>query len=236
MSRLVHVLPVGLVLAVASCADGTGPPVAPSNEDGLGSISGPGVADAALQPIRHAARIITPNGEPLFHKVSFSSVGGPALETYELSFWAVYGRETEADIRYASQEQKDGSFLSFKLPAFGLDKRPDGTPIALGDSVRITISVDPSQLLVRFQPAGLVFNPSAPAQLEMWYGVAEGDLDGDGDIDQDDVAIRDNRLGMWYQQDEQYLWYPIVSLHDANQEWFKTHLFHFSGYVVSWDK
>jgi hypothetical protein len=226
------------VLAVVSCADGTGPPVAPSNQHGLGSISGPGVAAAALQPIRHAARMGTPDGEPLFHNVSFSSssAGGPELDTYGLSFWAVYGRETEADIRYASQGQEDGSFLSFKLGAFGLHKRPDGTPIAFGDSVRITISVDPSQLLVRFQPAGLVFNPLAPAQLEMWYGAAGGDLDGDGDADQDDVAIRDNRLGMWYQQDEQYLWYPIVSLHDANQAWFKTHLFHFSGYVVSWDK
>jgi len=180
--------------------------------------------------------MVTPDGEPLFHNVSFSSssAGGPELETYELSFWAVYSRETKADIRYASQGQEDGSFLSFTLPAFGLHKRPDGTATASGDSVRITISVDPTQLLVRFQPAGLVFNPWAPAQLEMWYGAAAGDLDGDGDTDQDDVVIQDNRLGMWYQQDGQHLWHPIVSLHDANQEWFKTHLFHFSGYVVSW--
>jgi hypothetical protein len=222
------------MLAVAACADGTGPPVAPSDQTDLGSISGPGVPDAALHPIRHAARIVTRDGEPLFHKVSLSSSGGPELETYELSVWAVRGLESAAEIRYAGQEQGDGPFLSFRVPAFGLHKRPDGTRVAFGDSVQITISVDPSQLLVRFHPAGLVFNPFAPAELEMWYSAAGGDLDGDGDADQDDVSIQNTRLGMWYQQDEQHLWHPIVSSHDTSQEWFKTHLFHFSGYVISW--
>ena len=66
VSRLVHILPVGLVLALASCGDSTGPPHQLAGRDALGSISGPGVTAAALQPIRYDARMITRGNERIF--------------------------------------------------------------------------------------------------------------------------------------------------------------------------
>ncbi|UCG85937.1 MAG: hypothetical protein JSW71_18820 [Gemmatimonadota bacterium] len=236
VSRLVHILPVGLVLALASCGDSTGPPHQLAERDALGSISGPGVTAAALQPIRYDARMITRGNEPLFHVMALSASGDPQLETYELSFWAVRGREVTVGVDYVNNDQESGSFLSFTVPANGLYGRPDGTLFSQGDSVEITVTIDPDQLLVKFLPAGLVFNQAAPAQLQLWYEVAGGDLDGDGNVDADDGDVQHDRLGLWYQQDAGTLWYPIVSSHDSGREWFKTHLYHFSGYVVSWDK
>ncbi|UCD25110.1 MAG: hypothetical protein JSW51_04075 [Gemmatimonadota bacterium] len=234
--RLVHLLPVGLVLAIASCSDGTGPPADVRPQDGLGTIIGPGVADVGLQVLRHNVKVVTPGGEPLFHVMSASSVGGPSLETYQLSFWAVRGTAAEVHINYLSDDQQSGEFLTFRVPSGALERKPDGSTIAWGDSVQITLSVDPNTLLVRFQPSGLVFSAMEPAQLEMWYGATEGDLDNDGDVDPDDTSIQQARLGIYYQQESGDLWYPISSMHDTGQEWFKTHLFHFSGYAVSWEK
>jgi len=180
--------------------------------------------------------MVTPDGEPLFHVTALSSTGEPQLKTYELSFWAVRGRETKVDIDYLGDAQQTGALLTFRLPSHGLERRPDGSRIAWGDSVEITIDIDPATLLVRFQPSGLRFNRWAPAQLEMWYGAAGGDLDSDGVVGASDSSIRQTRLGLYYQQESGQLWYPISSMHDTGREWFKTYLYHFSGYVVSWDK
>ncbi len=239
MSRLVHLVPLGLALAIASCADSTGPPrdvSPPDNQDGLGSISSLGVEAAALQPVRHSMRLITPEGDPLFHVMSLSASGAPPLQAYEMSFWAVFGETASATINYQTDGNETARFLSITVPPDGLYRRPDGTQITQGDSVLITVSVDAEQLLVRFAPSGLVFNPAAPAQLEMLYSAAQGDIDGDGDADADDGVIAETRLGLWFQQEVGDLWYSITSLHEPDDEWFKTYLYHFSGYVVSWEK
>lgn len=237
--RLVHLLPLGLVLAITSCADSTGPPhdaLPPDLQDGLGTISSLGVEAAALQPVRHSMRLITPDGEPLVQRASPAGTGMPRLESYEIAFWAVYGETVTANIDYLTESNEAAPFLTITVPANGLDRLPDGTSIIAGDSVLITVSIDASQMLVRFAPSGLVFNPSAPAQLELVYAAAQGDLDGDGDVDADDRAIAETRLGLWFQQDVGDLWYSITSLHEPANEWFKTNLYHFSGYVVSWEK
>jgi hypothetical protein len=239
VSRLVHLLPLGLMLAITSCADSTGPPheaLPPDIQDGLGTISSLGVEAAALQPVRHNMRLITPEGEPLVQRASPSASGMPPLETYEIAFWAVSGETATANIDYLTESNEAAPFLAITVPANGLDRRPDGTSIAAGDSVLITISIDATQMLVRFSPSGLVFNPSAPAQLELVYSGAQGDLDGDGDVDADDSVIEQTELGLWFQQDVGDLWYSITSLHEPANEWFKTNLYHFSGYVVSWEK
>jgi hypothetical protein len=181
-------------------------------------------------------RLVTPEGDPLFHRVSLSASGLPPLEAYELSFWAVSGQAATAHINYLTENNEVARYLTIFVPPSGLYRRPDGATIAHGDSLLITVSIDPAQLLVRFEPSGLVFNPSAPAQLEMLYGGAEGDLDGDGDVDADDGLIGETKLGLWFQQDVGDLWYSMTSLHEPDDQWFNTYLFHFSGYVVSWEK
>src|SRR5690242_2261384 len=83
--------------------------------------------------------------------------GTPPLARTSVSFYAVQGKATTAEIWYrAKPGAADSSrFLVFQVGAGSLVNRPDGTPIAAGDSVLITLTVtDQSHFLVDFQPSG----------------------------------------------------------------------------------
>jgi len=221
MSRFGRIVPLGALLVVASCADGTGPPD-PLSQQPLGSVNGPGVSGTELHPLGHQMTIASPDGLPLFQVVAQSSAEVPPLETYETSFWAKRGESREAVVFYLGDNPDETSpFLKFHVPSNALLLRPDGTPFATGDSVLISLSIDPSEIVVEFGPAGLVFDEDSPAELDVWYGGA------------DDEASQD-QLGLWHQQEAEELWFPIVSHHDLVQRWFRTHVFHFSTYAVSW--
>lgn len=221
MSRIGRILPLGAALMVASCADGTGPPRL-LDQQLLGSISGPGVSSTELHPLRHRMSIVSPGELPLFHMVSQSSTEAPPLETYELSFWAKCGESRSTEIHYMSDDPNDTNrFLSFHVPSKALLLRPDGTPFATGDSVLISVRIDRSEFVVEFGPSGLVFDAKTPAELEMWYSGAEGE-------------VPQEQLGLWHQQEAGTLWFPIVSNHEEELRWFQTNVFHFSTYAVSW--
>ncbi|MGQ0538019.1 MAG: hypothetical protein ACT4R6_03655, partial [Gemmatimonadaceae bacterium] len=65
-----------------------------------------------------------------------------------------------------------------------------GTPIALGDSLQITITVtDLKRIRFRLSPDGLMFNPAAPARLITHYVEADHDFNADGRIDAADLLI-----------------------------------------------
>jgi hypothetical protein len=64
----------------------------------------------------------------------------------------------------------------------------DGTPLAVGDSVRLTLAVvDTTRLVVEFQPVGLRLAPAAPARLRLGYAETDPDLDFDGTVDDDEM-------------------------------------------------
>jgi hypothetical protein len=102
----------------------------------------------------------------------------PALETMDTSFWAVKGQDREVEIRYQGQggSGTGKEFLEFVVEEETLLRRPDGTPFAEGDSVEITVSIDPQLFVVTFGPSGLQFNPNEPAKLELDYDEAEDDF------------------------------------------------------------
>ena len=100
--------------------------------------------------------------------------GTPQLVTSQLSFWAVQGRATTAEIWYRPRPGVSDSsrFLVFQLGANSLASRPDGTAITPGDSVLITLTVtDQSHFLVDFQPSGLKFSPSDQPTLKISFAV-----------------------------------------------------------------
>jgi hypothetical protein len=205
-----------------SCSDGTGPPDF-QDQPSLGAIAGPGVSGSQLHPLSHRMHVVTSDGEHPFQQLLLQAASSTAQETPAMSFWAVRGEEQTFEIGYrADGDTATGEFLRFHIPAAGLLLQPNGTAFAAGDSVLITVTIDPSEFHLEFGPSGLVFNDQAPAQLELWYSAAEGD-------------IPQSQLGMWYQQEAGTLWYPIVSQHQLDRMWFKTVLFHFSGYVISWN-
>lgn len=161
----------------------------------------------------------------------------PALFNPEVSFYAVRGENREAEISFVDDERPDEPgerYLELRVDAEALAARPDGSPVADGDSVLITIRVvDPAQLLFEFEPAGLTFNPSRPAELRIHYDHADDDLDEDGDVDLDDASL-ELTLGIWRQENDGDPFERLGSLLIDDLEEAEAELQGFSRYALAY--
>lgn len=151
------------------------------------------------------------------------------------SFWAVRGEDRELEMTYQepddSGDERD-EFLEFRVRPESLLRRPDGTPFAEGDSVLITVSVDPGgRFVFDFQPAGLQFDPSEPAELEIDFNLADRDLNDDGVEDQEDELIR-AQLSIWRQDSPGSVWERLESLRIREDE-LRADLSGFSGFATA---
>ncbi len=125
----------------------------------------------------------------------------PPLYNPEASFYAVKGQNAEARIYFQNDQGGPGDeYLRLRVDGPSLLDRPDGTPIAEGDSVLITIRVvDPAQMLFEMEPSGLTFSSDDPAELKIRYEEAHGDLNDDGHVDGTDDSI-ESTMGIWRQE------------------------------------
>ena len=154
-----------------------------------------------------------------------------SLDRYSVSFWAVRGQSRSAQLNYL-----DGSGSSsqpfLNLTITDPETLPDGSTLADGDSVLVTVNIDTTKIGVSLEPTGLQFG--APAQMQMWYGGAGGDLNGDGVVDASDAYIETQLLGMWYREGDVADWQRIPATQLVDQKSFIVALPHFSQYAVSW--
>jgi hypothetical protein len=181
-------------------------------------ISAPveGVDDALLTVVR-----VAPNAPP--------------LEGDSVSFWAVRGKDREAQLRYVYPDGSMGKCLLIRVPAAALLRRPDGSVIAMGDSVRISIRVpDRSRFQFRMEPSGLRFDPDNPAQLEVRYRWADPDFNGDGVLDARDTKAAEN-IHFWHQDTFGGKWtqLPTTILLDAIEA--RSRVLSFSQYALAID-
>ena len=162
----------------------------------------PGCSEFVDPDIRAA-----PESELTFVRLSSDS---PAIDTTTVTFWAVRGKDREVQIRYFYAESGDfAKCLRLLVPAQALHLRPDGTPFAVGDSVRITVRMpDPTRLTFEFDPAGLRFDPLHPATIEVVYRYADRDFNGDGVVDRRDDALAAN-FGFWKQERPGEVWTSV---------------------------
>lgn len=161
----------------------------------------------------------------------------PPLETLEAQFWAVAGERQTFKIRYdvpVEQENPSPDFFRLDLKQRSLVALPDGTPLVEGDSVLITVSVDPVRLLVDLEPSGLQFDPKEPARLRLVYLRANPDFNQDGAVDALDGAIETGSLGLWFRTDAGAPWQLVDADQDLTRKRFDGEIDHFSGYTVSW--
>ena len=203
--RRLLALPLALTLA---CSDSGGP------DDGDDTIKPP----SDLTILRLAE-----NSPPLFNP--------------EVSFYALRGENREAEISFVDDErpgEPGERYLELRVDAEALAARPDGSPVADGDSVLITVRVvDPAQLLFEFEPAGLTFNPSRPAELRIHYDHADDDLDEDGDVDLDDASL-ELTLGIWRQENDGDPFERLGSLLIDDLEEAEAELQGFSRYALAY--
>ena len=161
-----------------------------------------------------------------------------SLDQYSVSFWAVRGESRSVQINY--RDVDGGTEHPFLLltttdPAFV----PGLGELAQGDSVLLTVTVDTTNLSVSLEPTGLRFGTLA--QMQIWYGGAGGDLNGDGLVDSTDAYVETQLLGLWYREGTVDPWTQIPAIQSLADKSFTSALPHFSEYelsfldwVVSW--
>jgi hypothetical protein len=160
----------------------------------------------------------------------------PALATTIASFYAVKGKNAGIDLYYRARPGRNDStkFVEFRLGGASLDRRPDGTTIADGDSVLITLTVvNPTNLIVDFQPSGLTFSSKDPARLKMFFGECGDDLNRDGQVTSADDAIQ-QQLSIWRQETPLAPWIKVSSLVVKDNKEIDAELGGFTGYAVAY--
>jgi hypothetical protein len=154
-----------------------------------------------------------------------------SLQRDTATFWAVRGQQRSVQINYLSVTGDTSApflLLAIADPVYA----PAQGSLAWGDSVLVTVAIDPYTIKVSLLPTGLLFGDSA--QLQMSYAGAGGDLNGDGVVDSTDAYIESHLLGLWYRETADSAWAPILATQSLPAKSFSSALPHFSEYAVSW--
>lgn len=167
------------------------------------SCSSPlGSPPASSQPPETAAAMSTASPRFLRHDPT-----GPGLSTRDTSFVAVAGQRMAFRVFPDGTQSGSDRFLDLDLDDKSLAEYPPGHPRAgdrfsPGDTITISVHIDPVILSVELGPEGLRFDADHPARLELSYRFADPDLDGDG---QADPAL-ESAIGMYRQAIEGSPW------------------------------
>jgi hypothetical protein len=160
----------------------------------------------------------------------------PPLAATQASFYAVKGRSTGVDIWYrpAAGRSDSTKYLEFRVGSNSLDRRPDGSPIAAGDSVLISLIVtDPTHFIVEFQPSGLKFSAGDQPTLKISFAACGDDLNYDGKIDDTDAAMLSS-LALWRQEGPFQPWFKMTSSVTASLKEINAQLGGFTGYAIEY--
>jgi hypothetical protein len=162
--------------------------------------------------------------------------GTPSLVATHVSFYAVKGIGSGVDLYFRPLPGNTDSLrlLSFRMGANSLAYRADGSPIAQGDSVLISLTVsDPYHLVVDFQPSGLRFADADQPVLDMSWEACGADLNYDGTVDAADDTIA-SQLAVWRQEDPALPWFRQTGLLFKDIHEVKVQLSGFTGYALAY--
>lgn len=149
------------------------------------------------------------------------------------SFWAVKGEERRLELRYEDSSGSGGpEFLEFRVGDDALRRRPDGSLFQPGDSILITVTVDAGgRFIFDFQPSGLQFSPTDPAELEINFTLADRDFNGDGVIDAADEQFKE-QLHVWKQEVTNTPWLKLQTLRVREDE-IRADITGFTGFACA---
>lgn len=165
------------------------------------------------------------------------AAGSPPLLTYDTSFVATRGQSQTVELFYEDPQspgQPGDDFLTFKLEDTSLWQYPPNHPMAgamfqNGDTITITIHVPADTLMATFEPAGLKFNPSAPAKLELSYAEANQDFNGDGVEDPGLVS----QIDLWKQELPSEPWTRVGTTKDMSLEDIQALVYGFTRWALA---
>jgi hypothetical protein len=169
--------------------------------------------------------------------ITFLSTGAdaPALAQDSVAFYAVQGEDREVEIDYASSGGSSASrFLRFKVRHGTQIVLPNGTELAEGDSVLITITVpNPTTLLTKFEPAGLRFVGGGSARLNLSYIEVDDDLNGDGLVNAADSAI-EQALSLFRRESSGAPWIKVSGTLSTSLDEIEAEIGGFTNYVIAY--
>lgn len=151
-------------------------------------------ADDQTAPVEQAAVVGT--------NLTFLRLDAAAYAAAEksASFWAVRGQDRSVALHYTDTGEE---FLRFEVGANSLQS---------DDSVQISVQIDDSgELAFHFEPSGLQFNRFSPAVLQIDRARANGDVDGDGDVDILDALLA-KQASIWKRELPLLPWIKIPSI------------------------
>jgi hypothetical protein len=170
------------------------------------------------------------------HFVTAAS-GAPDIANPVVSFWAKRGEDRTGTIYYHSTTSGRDStpLFSLRVRAKSLWKRPDGSTIADGDSVLITLTVtDPVNLVVDCQPSGLLFSTGTPARLKMSYALTDDDVNHDGVVDSTDQTLT-HALAIWRKETATSPWLRVLSSRNSDgAHEVEADIGGFTGYAIAY--
>jgi hypothetical protein len=146
-----------------------------------------------------------------------------------VSFWAVRGEARSIEINYSTSTDtviKPFYTLTTTDPVFV----PGVGELAVGDSVLMTVTVDTVNIGVTLEPSGLEFG--IPAESQITYSGAAGDLNGDGAADSTDTVI-ETRLGLWAPSVSSEAWTPVAATQAVTQQSFTYGVTKSSTYAIA---
>lgn len=171
--------------------------------------------------------------DPQLHIVQ-QDPAAPLLDSIVARFWAKVGDGRDVRIGYQPPTAGEDYFLRFEVPGDGLLRKPDGSAFQPGDSILITLTVvDPARFSVRFEPAGLAFNPDQPARLRFYYYHADHDFNGDGVVDAADTSI-EHTLDLWRRESATSPWFRQGSVKFEELDEIDANILSFTEYAIAW--
>lgn len=165
-----------------------------------------------------------------------AAADAPPVANPVLSFYAKKGTDAEVFMYYRPRPGTADStvFVRFRVDRGSLLSRPDGSAIATGDSVLITITLtDPQNLLLDMQPAGLRFSVLEPAEIKISFLEADDDLNDDGKVDASDAAAQ-AALAIWRRESAGLPWFRMASIVEVGTHEVEALVTGFTGYAIAW--
>ena len=160
----------------------------------------------------------------------------PSIANPVVTFWAKKGVNTEVRMVYHARAGHSDSttFMWLRLRQLSLALYPDGSPIAVGDSVLITATlVDPVALKLDFQPSGLRFSTTDPAELKLSFKETLHDLNGDGVVNHLDADIL-RTIAIWRKESVTEPWLSVPSTLLSGAFEVQAKLGGFTGYAAAY--
>jgi len=205
-------LPVAILMAVAGCRDAAAPR---SDSSALSEV------------------VASPDSPGPVHILQQAPTA-PPLQVYETSFWVTKGKAATLVVNYQAPDgQVPDRFLQFTVPKDGLIAGAYDPHMSKGDSILLTLSIDPTGFLAHFGPSGVKFSAKSPAILTMCYEHMDPDLNGDGIVDETDEALQ-QQISFWTQSMKAGDWFKLPTKYDPSNPCVSAKIYHFSQYAVSW--